>query len=212
MKWVKRGALAVVLLLVAALLHYTLPSSQVMRVTDSESRFLGEGGGTEGDGATDGRRDVSFIYTETLGGAAKVFRNEDTRFGFPPYFKFNSETLAATAQAISSSAEPADQYALVTTYGWRIELFDMFPNVTSLERAAQDASHFPLFNTVFLVVLAGATGFVVLRLRGRAQRRERAREQAAAEAAARAAEAERTSADDLAASLNKSGGDDPWRS
>ena len=207
MKWIKRGGLAVLLLLVAGLLHYSLPTSQVMRVTDSESRFLGgTGGGEGGDEAQPELRDVSLVYTETLDGRAKVFRNEDTGFGFPPYFKFNSETLAATAQAISSSADAADQYAMVTSYGWRIEFLSMFPNVTELERAAQDATHFPLFNTIFLVLLLGGSGYIVLRLRLRARRRRHAREQAEAEAAARSAAAERTAADDLAASLNRSGG------
>ena len=206
MRKLKLGGLAVLLILVVALLHYTLPSSQVMRITDSESRFLGETGGDGGDGTAPVVRDVSLIYAETLGGAAKVFRNEDTGFGFPPYFKFNAETLAATAQAISSSAEPADQYAMVTSYGWRIEFLSMFPNVTNLERAAPDATHFPLFNIVFLAVLAGLVGFGAYRLRTRARRRELARERAAAEAAARTAAAEQTAADDLAASLNRGGG------
>ena len=206
MKWIKRGGLAVVLLLVAALLHYALPTTQVMRVTDSESRFIGDTGTTATGENRTVARDISLIYAETLDGDGVVFRNEDTGFGFPPYFKFNAETLAARAQAISSSPEADDQYALVTSYGWRIEFLSLFPNVTALERSGRDASHFPLFNVVFLALLAALVGVIYYRLRTRARRRQLARERAEAEAAARAADADRRAADDLAASLNRDSG------
>lgn len=211
-KWIKRGFVTVVVVLIFAVLHYSLPSSQVVRVTDSESRILG---GTTGGGSEDAPaqvRDVSLIYATTLDGVDKVFRNEDTGFfGFPPYFKFNSENIAARAQGIAGED---GQYALLTSYGWRVEFLSMFPNVTGLKRVDRDYSHFPLFTVVFFVVVAGVAGFVVIRVRGRAARRARAREQAAAEAAAAAARADQKAAEDLAAGLNRGGGsgDDPWRS
>jgi len=36
----------------------------------------------------------------------RVFRNEDTGWGFPFYFKFNSADLQAVAQSIAASAAP----------------------------------------------------------------------------------------------------------
>ncbi len=95
--------------------------------------------------------DVRFINTVSQNDRVKVFRNEDTGWGWPPYFKFDSADVAAQAQAYST-AEPKP-WVLVKYYGWRIKYFSMFPNVLSLQLVQKDHTHFPLFNIMVISIL-----------------------------------------------------------
>ena len=49
---------------------------------------------------------------------------------------------------------------LITFYGWRIQLFSLYPNIIRLRPVPPDYSHFPWFNIIFLVLLTGATLFI----------------------------------------------------
>ena len=93
----------------------------------------------------------NFINTISRKGKIRVFRNQDTGWGWPPYFKFDSADLAAEAQAFSSG-DPRP-WVLVKYYGWRINMFSMFPNALSLKAVDEDYSHLPLFNIVVISVL-----------------------------------------------------------
>jgi hypothetical protein len=92
-----------------------------------------------------------------------VFRNEDTGWGWPPYFKFNSADLTAQAQAYASAADKP--WVLVKYYGWRIRIFSIFPNAVSLQTVSRDYDHFPLFNVVFISFLAIAIVIVVRKVK-----------------------------------------------
>ena len=80
-----------------------------------------------------------------------VYRNEDTGWSVPWYFKFDSADIQAKAQGYSRDAE---QLALIRYYGWRIKIFSVFPNVTSIEATTSREEPFPWFNTIFFTVLA----------------------------------------------------------
>ncbi|RVY92630.1 DUF1523 family protein, partial [Helicobacter pylori] len=77
-----------------------------------------------------------------------VYRNEDTRFGFPFYFKFNSADISALAQSL------VNQQVEVKYYGWRINLFNMFPNVIFLKplKESTDISK-PIFSWILYALL-----------------------------------------------------------
>ena len=97
-------------------------------------------------------RDVYFINTEDpVTKKVMVYRNEDTGWSFPWYFKFDSADIQTKAQGYSRGAE---QLALIRYYGWRIKIFSVFPNVTSIEATTSREEPFPWFNTVFFTVLA----------------------------------------------------------
>ena len=95
--------------------------------------------------------DVRYINSLSLDGKVMVFRNEDTGWGWPPYFKFDSADLTAQAQAFSISEEKP--WVLVKYYGWRIRIFSMFPNAVSLKKVDKDYTHIPLFNIIFFIIL-----------------------------------------------------------
>ncbi len=146
-------------ILVVAFLHYYLPSKDVVRIVgvdvkrmDVTSReFVREGEGAPAQKT----RDVRFINAIWPTGKPRVYRNEDTGWGFPWYFKFDSGNLQAEAQdaALGQSAGP--RWYVVTHYGWRIEIFSMFPNAVSIKPApGPDYSPIPWFNIVFLGMLA----------------------------------------------------------
>ena len=153
-------ALAVVALLVIALLHYHLPRTAVATIEGTDVKWMDREGRlaksrNTGKGAV---RDVRFINTVTRDNRVLVLRNEDTGWGWPPYFKFNSSDLVAQAQAFANTAPSPT--VLVTFYGWRIQLLTMYPNILKMRTVAPDYSHFPWFNIIFLILLGGAAAFV----------------------------------------------------
>jgi hypothetical protein len=136
--WVRRGAIGTVLLMLLLVGHYTLPQVDVVRVVGTENRRIEFGWNSffwaspdAGTATTGAARDVFFIQGVDAEGAAVVFRNEDTGWGWPPYFKFSSHDMQAIASSLVSGPE-APQWVAVTHYGWRSELLTIFPNALRL--------------------------------------------------------------------------------
>jgi len=147
MDYVKPAIFGILLAAVAAFLHYNLPQRDVVQIVGTEvSREDVE----QPDGTTI-TRDVRFINARSEGGAPRVYRNEDTGWGWPPYFKFDTGNLQAEAQSMAKS----DQWVAVTHYGWRIPMLSMYPNAVWMRPAeGADVRLIPWFNIVFLVLLA----------------------------------------------------------
>jgi hypothetical protein len=133
-----------VLAVVGLFLHYVLLKHAVVYVTGVENRIVSPdeytgirafGRDTAPNPQGGNVADVFFLNTTDRDGDSFVFRNEDTGFGFPFYFKFNSADVQADAQrAVSTSAEP--RWQVVRYYGWRINFISMFPNALSVGDAA----------------------------------------------------------------------------
>jgi len=141
------------LLLIAASLHFSLPSRDVVRIVGTDVvREDVQRRDTQGAMVTV-TRDVRFIYAKWPGGGDRVYRNEDTGWGWPPYFKFDTADLAAEATDLVSSAEAPD-WAVVRHYGWRIPVVSMFPNALSIRPASgPDESPVAWFNIIFITLL-----------------------------------------------------------
>ncbi|MEM0988577.1 MAG: DUF1523 family protein [Pseudomonadota bacterium] len=151
MAYVKWGLIALILVVVGAFLHHYLPSQDIVRVVRTETVRV-DVQDTDAQGNEVQRtRDQNRIYTFTVNGDERVYRNEDTGWGFPWYFKFDTANLAAAAEdAVSTKASP-DWY-VVRHYGWRIPVFSMFPNALSMRPAeGPDEPLTPWFN-IFLLV------------------------------------------------------------
>ena len=83
---------------------------------------------------TAGNRDVRFINTVFADGDSRVYRNEDTGWNFPFYFKFDSGNLQAEAQSLAAgSTSGTETWVAVTHYGWRSTLLSIYPNATSIK-------------------------------------------------------------------------------
>jgi hypothetical protein len=176
-KWVL-GLL--VLLAVGAFLHYVLPKREVVYITSTENRIVSpdeyNGFRSFGEAPTStstgqAGADVFFINTTTRDGGVLVFRNEDTGFGFPPYFKYDSADLQAEAQDAVSTRD-APRWMVVRFYGWRIPFVSMFPNATSMTPASsRDVTLIPWFSIVTAVLLVAVVWAVWARLRRWSRRR-----------------------------------------
>lgn len=152
-----------ILVILGAFLHYTLPQRDIVYVVNTyEERqdFGGMGdlfwkntrGATADAPAT---RDVLFIETVRPDGEVSVYRNQDTGFGWPPYFKFDTANLKAEASKVISTEENP-KWMAVRHYGWRNTwLFGgIFPNALSMKPVeGPDVQLIPWFNIVFLTVL-----------------------------------------------------------
>jgi len=128
-------------LLVIAFLHYTLPQHDIVRITDTYEKRVDPGinrlfwtGGDAGSAeATSTNRDVFFIRSFRANGKPIIYRNEDTGWGWPPYFKFDTSNLQAEASdLISKKNDESPQWVAIRHYGWRSELISIFPNATKI--------------------------------------------------------------------------------
>jgi hypothetical protein len=157
MKWLRHIPALVLLIVGAVLLNYYLPDRDVVQIVGTEVKRIDvESGAPFWDRADIGTiegstRDVRFINAEFKNGNTRVYRNEDTGWGFPPYFKFDSGDVTAQAQSLAKSD---GKWVAVRHYGWRIKLFSIFPNATSIKQVSgPDAFLIPWFNIVFIGLL-----------------------------------------------------------
>jgi len=157
MKFLKHVPALVLFIIGAILLNYYLPDRDIVRIVGTEVKRIDVGKGApfwdRGDIGTneEATRDVRFINGVLENGKTKVYRNEDTGWGFPPYFKFNSSDVTAQAQDLS---QIEGQWVAIRHYGWRIRLFSIFPNATSIKRVSgPDTLLIPWFNIVFIGLL-----------------------------------------------------------
>jgi Protein of unknown function (DUF1523) len=163
--WTKiKWALWILAVVVVGLfLHYTLPQRDIVRIVDTGNRITQIGANwifysieDTGTGAeTNTTRDIRFIdavYPD--GSSVMVYRNEDTGWFWPPYFKWDSSTLQAEATNLRSTAT-APQWVAVTHYGWRIPLLSAFPNAVSITPVeGPDVRLIPWVNIILLTFLA----------------------------------------------------------
>ncbi len=143
----------------ALFLNYNLPNTEVVQLTGTDVKRMDRDGRPE----TTATRDVRYINAVNRDGKIRVFRNEDTGWGWPPYFKFDSADMTAQVQAILKS--PEETWVLVRYYGWRMNLFSLFPNAVHLKVVDKDYRHVPWFNILFIVLLALGVIFIVIVLR-----------------------------------------------
>ena len=125
--------------IIAAFFHYTLPQKDIVYIQGTEvirqdfsnwnRMFYAQA--DSGNAQTTPNRDLRLISTTRTNGRVMVYRNEDTGFDWPPYFKLDSSNLQAEAQgAVSTRANP-DWY-LITHYGWRNEFLTIYPNAVGI--------------------------------------------------------------------------------
>ena len=140
-------------LLIAAFLHYSLPSRDVVRIVDTDVvRMDAERRDAQGNPVSV-TRDVRFINAKWPNGGERVYRNEDTGWGWPPYFKFDTADLATHATDLASTSD-APQWVVIRHYGWRIPVLSQFPNALSIRPASgPDERLLPWFNILFISLL-----------------------------------------------------------
>jgi hypothetical protein len=166
------GFLMVILLGAGATFHYFLPKHAVVVINGVEVKRMDAQGVINSNNVADGpTRDVYFINTGEPDNSVdvSVFRNADTGFGFPWYFKFDSADVQAKAQELSKEK---NQLALIQYYGWRIRLISAFPNIVSIEKTNTRTEPFPIFNTVFLFFLFSLLWFAYWKVKTRLRKRQ----------------------------------------
>ena len=151
-------------LCLAAVINYSMPSYDVTKVTGVEVKRVDKDGPITKANPADGpTRDVYFINTQHENGKVMVYRNEDTRWGFPFYFKFGSANLQALAQALGNEEKTVE----IKYYGWRLTMFDEFPNALSIKAMAEtDSPSHPIVSYILYVVLLFTLFFSIQFIRG----------------------------------------------
>ena len=163
---IKWGLITLAVVFVGLFLHYTLPQRDVVQIINTYNRVTQIGGnwmfysiedtGTGAETSTTSRdiRFIEAVYPD--GDSVMVYRNEDTGWFWPPYFKWDSSTLQA--EATNFRTDPANpKWVAITHYGWRLPIFSIFPNAVSV-RAVEgpDVQLIPWVNIILLTLLAFA--------------------------------------------------------
>ncbi|MFE3836009.1 DUF1523 family protein [Pseudogemmobacter sonorensis] len=159
MRYLRWGFWLVIASLVFAFLHYTLPQRDIVFIVGTESRRVDIGENSlfwsraEVGMSNTTSRDVFFINAVRANGRTVEYRNEDTGWGWPPYFKIDSYGLDTQAKRlISTEANPV--WVAVTHYGWRNQFFTIFPNAVSIRRVeGPDVTLIPWVNIAILGTL-----------------------------------------------------------
>jgi hypothetical protein len=161
-KKIKIGIGIILIVILGLFFHYHLPRTAVVQISGTDIKRVDktaevttkEGGMEEQVIKAHDTTDVRFINSVSRKGKAMVFKNHDTGWGWPLYFKFNSADIAAEAQAFATDQN--EPWVLVKYYGWRFTVFSAFPNVLDLKQVDRDYTHIPIFNIVFFVLLFSA--------------------------------------------------------
>ena len=162
MKYIKWFFVAVFWLLVAATFHYSLPQNDIVRVTGTEiirkdfsglSRFF-YAQADSGDNEVI-NRDLRLINTTRANGRVMVYRNEDTGWSWPPYFKFDSSNLQAEASEFVSSIDNP-RWIAVRHYGWRNPFLSIYPNAIGIRAVEGPDANLgvPWLNIIILTMFA----------------------------------------------------------
>jgi hypothetical protein len=167
-----------VVLIIGVILHYALPQHDIVRVVNTyqERQDLNDWtrifwARPDDQSATLVNRDVQFIQTvkkktflfgfvprDTT--EVMVYRNEDTGWSWPFYFKFDTASLQTEADDLRSTPEQP-KWAVMTHYGWRNEYFSAFPNAIAIRPVeGPDVRIIPWFNIFFFGFLIAAIVFV----------------------------------------------------
>ena len=168
MTMIKRILTALLILLTLGFLHYTLPGRDVVKIVGTDVKRMDVGRyalfWARPDAGTNESftRDVRFINAERPNGSVRVYRNEDTDWSWPPYFKFDSGNVTAEAQAL---AQRGDQWVAIKHYGVRVKLFSLFPNIVSIKTVeGPDVFLIPWFRIIFLAALIALILFIRARM------------------------------------------------
>ena len=162
MRYISWTLIAIFWVILGGVLYYTLPAKDIVRIVNTyeERQDLNDWTRifwSRPDNQSDilVARDVQFIQTVRADGSLMVYRNEDTGWSWPPYFKFDTANLYTEANdAVSTKAAP--EWYIVKHYGWRVKFLSTFPNAISIRPVAgPDASKgIPWVNIVILILLA----------------------------------------------------------
>jgi len=140
--YLRRALWAACVLFVAAYglaLTYALPRTQILRLSGTDVATT----------STEVANALSFVHAVDRHGRSLVFRNEDTGWGFPPYFFKRSSEVAKEASRLASSN---NRWVALMYYGFRVPLMGAYPNVVGIESASRAAEpQAPWFNIVFLL-------------------------------------------------------------
>ena len=172
MVYVKWGFWAVFWIIVAAFFHYTLPQTDIARITDTYEKRIDFGENSifwsspdSGNATETVNRDVFFIQSKRPNDRVMVYRNEDTGWGWPPYFKFDTSNLQAEAADLKSTADDP-QWVAVKHYGWRNEFLSIYPNAVGVKAVAgPDVRIIPWLNIIILTLFAALAWAVWVRWR-----------------------------------------------
>ncbi|MEM9099056.1 MAG: DUF1523 family protein [Pseudomonadota bacterium] len=141
--YLRYGLATALLLTIGGFLHYSLPDRDIVHIVGTEVVRMDNQLQEDGSLVNKDQPRINAVWPD---GGASVYRNEDTDWSWPPYFKFDSANLQAEAQNYANRGGERT-YVVIRHYGWRIPWLSMFPNALSVRDAeGADEQLIPWFN------------------------------------------------------------------
>jgi len=171
MVYVKWTLVILFVVTLGGVMHYVLPRHDIVRIIGVETRLETLGfnrifyAAVPTGMADSTTRDVRYIEAVRPRGTERVYRNEDTGWIWPPYFKFNSSDMQARARDLVSTSD-SPRWVRVSYYGVRSNLLSIYPNAIRVRVVdGPDASTLPVVRIIGFVVLGALALMLYLRLR-----------------------------------------------
>jgi len=171
LRYFKTGLAIFFAAVVFLFLDYTLPYKQTVRITNTYNRLTDIGANAIFFASPDtgtvenskGQRDVRFIDTVRPNGKVYVYRNEDTGWIWPPFFKYDSSNLHSLATDLKSTSE-APKWVSVTSYGWRVSWLSIYPNAISMKPVTGPDVHPTNWGAQISLLILGLLLFLIWRM------------------------------------------------
>lgn len=133
--------------------NYAFPSYDVTMVTTGDVRRVDKDGIISASNPADGEiRDVYYLYTSNDQTEKAIqYRNENTGWGFPFYFKFNSGEVQAKALAFAEKK----QLVQIKYYGWNIPMLNEERKLVSVKAMNEgDTKSLPIVSYILYAFFA----------------------------------------------------------
>lgn len=129
---------------------YVIPHKENVIFTGTDVVLAGKNDSENVD-AKERVRDVRVIYGKTPDGKVRTYHNEDS----PWHFKFDSGTETSLVNSIlhEQSQTQKDTGVVVSSYGWRIEILSMYPNIISIEKSDEKTGNYFYWIAMAFVML-----------------------------------------------------------
>lgn len=162
MRKLKIAILTIVSLFFLVLINYSTPAYKVGKITGAEVKRVDNSDNVKDEygSKTLLTRDVYYVYLQGDDGDPLVLRNEDTKLGFPMYFKFDS----ANEQAKIRGFQDNKSRVWVKYYGWRITILSVFPNLIESKETSDIEPPLPILAFVMYALWFLLTAFVATKI------------------------------------------------
>ncbi|QIW15329.1 hypothetical protein A4G20_02760 [Pasteurellaceae bacterium RH1A] len=152
-KWFLMLVLLSLHIVLVGVVNYSFPSYDVTNITSGDVRRVDKDGVISASNPADGEiRDVYYLFTSNNATEKAIqYRNDNTGWGYPFYFKFNSGEIQARAMAFAEKKQTVQ----IKYYGWNAPMFNEERKLVSVQAFNEgDSKSLPIVSYILYAFFA----------------------------------------------------------